>query len=77
MTALMYGLPITPPPADPGEPCVCGDEELIGWRRERLRSLGYPHADADHLAVYEFDLHLLERLIAHGCPRATAFRIAA
>jgi hypothetical protein len=63
-----------------------GDDELRGfddelgllrWRTERLVALGYDFGHATVLAFTPVDLHELERLIAQGCPPATAARIAA
>jgi hypothetical protein len=55
------------------------DEELAvaRWRTERLLALGYERREAAFLALSRVDLHELERLIARGCPPATAARIAA
>jgi hypothetical protein len=55
------------------------DDELnvLNWRSERLRSLGYELGEAARLATSSVDLHELERLIAKGCPPETAIRIAA
>ena len=55
------------------------DEELsvLRWRTERLRALGYDVARAVTLACSTADVHELERLIARGCPLATAARIVA
>ena len=49
--------------------------ELARWRTERLTALGYDTARAIILACSTVDVHELERLIARGCPLATAVRI--
>jgi hypothetical protein len=53
------------------------DLALAGWRTERLLAIGYELQEAAFLALSQVDVHELERLIAHGCPPATAVRIAA
>lgn len=55
------------------------DDELtvVQWRTERLIALGYELREAAFLAISRVDIHELERLIANGCPPATAVRIAA
>jgi hypothetical protein len=53
------------------------DLAIVGWRTERLLALGYGLREAAFLALSQVDLHELERLIANGCPPATAVRIAA
>ena len=55
------------------------DDELnvLQWRIERLVVLGYELREAAFLAISQVDVHELERLIAKGCPLATAVRIAA
>ena len=50
---------------------------VVDWRASRLRALGYGVRDAALLAWSPVDVHDLERLIAKGCPPATAVRIAA
>lgn len=53
------------------------EERLIRWHRDRLIALGWPKADADNLArEFDVDLHLLEQLLARGCTREQAWRIA-
>ena len=53
------------------------DLMIVGWRTERLLALGYELREAAFLALSRVDVHDLERLIAKGCPPATAVRIAA
>jgi hypothetical protein len=53
------------------------DLTLVAWRTERLLALGYSLREAAFLAIAQIDIHELERLIANGCPPATAVRIAA
>ena len=55
------------------------DEQLdvLQWRTERLMALGYRFPQAAMLACSAADIHEVERLIARGCPLATAARIAA
>jgi hypothetical protein len=50
---------------------------VLRWRTERLLALGYEFPQAAILACSAADVHELERLIARGCPPATAARIAA
>jgi hypothetical protein len=50
--------------------------EITRWRTERLLALGFSLREAAFLALTEVDVHELERLIAAGCPRETAVRIA-
>ena len=49
---------------------------VVAWRTERLLGLGYGLRQAAFLALSQVDVHELERLIARGCPPATAVRIA-
>jgi len=52
------------------------DDRVVGWRFEVLRRAGYDSADALQLATArEIDVRLAERLLANGCPPATAVRI--
>jgi hypothetical protein len=52
------------------------ETELFDWRFTALTRAGYPHADAWLLAAAKgVDLRVAERLIAEGCPPATAVRI--
>jgi hypothetical protein len=53
------------------------DLTVLRWRTERLVTLGYELRQAAFLAISRIDVHELERLIANGCPPATAARIAA
>jgi hypothetical protein len=55
------------------------DDELdvIRWRTQRLRRIGYEPAAAARLAFSPVDIHELEQLIGNGCPLSTAVRIAA
>jgi hypothetical protein len=53
------------------------DLEVARWRTDRLLALGYELRDAASLALSHVDIHVLERLIAAGCPPQTAIRIAA
>jgi hypothetical protein len=50
--------------------------EITRWRTERLLALGFSLRKSAFLALTEVDVHELERLIAAGCPRETAVRIA-
>ena len=52
------------------------ESELFDWRFTALTRAGYSHADAFELAATkEVDLRVAERLLADGCPPATALRI--
>jgi hypothetical protein len=52
------------------------ESELFDWRFTALTRAGYPHADAWLLAAAkDVDLRAAERLLAQGCPPATAVRI--
>jgi hypothetical protein len=52
------------------------ESELFDWRFTALTRAGYPHADAWLLAAAkDVDLRAAERLLAQGCPPATALRI--
>jgi hypothetical protein len=49
---------------------------LFDWRFTALTRAGYSHVDAWQLAgAKEVDLRVAERLLADGCPPATALRI--
>ena len=45
------------------------------WRFVRSVEMGFGNRLADRIAGTQIDLHELERLIALGCPRFTAYRI--
>jgi hypothetical protein len=45
------------------------------WRRAQLFELGFTSSDAGALARSNADLAELRKLVAAGCPPATAFRI--
>ena len=52
------------------------ESALFDWRFTALTRAGYSHADAFALAAAkEVDLRVAERLLADGCPPATALRI--
>ena len=52
------------------------DDAVVAWRFEALRRAGYCAGDAWVVAVApEIDLRVAERLLADGCPPATALRI--
>ena len=52
------------------------ESELFDWRFTALTRAGYSHADAWLLAAAkDVDLRAAERLLAQGCPQATALRI--
>jgi hypothetical protein len=50
--------------------------EVFNWRFTELTRAGYSHEDAFLLASdREVDLRVAQRLLAEGCPPATALRI--
>jgi hypothetical protein len=51
--------------------------QVAEWRRERFQTLGLDEAQAETLALSTADVHEFERLVAAGCPPATAFQIIA
>jgi hypothetical protein len=52
------------------------DSAIFDWRHTALKRAGYSPADAFVLACNrDVDLRLAERLLAEGCPPATALRI--
>jgi hypothetical protein len=52
------------------------ESELFDWRFTALTRAGYSYADAWLLAAAkDVDLRVAERLLARGCPEATAVRI--
>jgi hypothetical protein len=52
------------------------DPVVFDWRFETLMQAGYLPDQAWTLATSkDVDVHLAERLLAQGCPRATAVRI--
>ena len=52
------------------------EDAVVAWRFEALRRAGYSAGDAWVVAVEPaIDLRLAERLLAEGCPPATALRI--
>jgi hypothetical protein len=52
------------------------DEQVLRYRLERFRSLGYSGTNAQLLAVSSADWHDVAAWIAAGCPLETAERIA-
>ena len=52
------------------------DDAVLTWRFDQLCSLGFEDVEAVFLAYSELDLHLLRRLVASGCPRELAVKIA-
>ena len=54
------------------------NSEVFDWRFEQLRRAGYPTSEAWLLAsAKDVDLRFAARLLAEGCPPATAARILA
>ena len=54
------------------------DDDLIRWRRRRLRTAGFADALADAVARDRaMDLHALLTLVDRGCPPELAVRITA
>ena len=54
------------------------DDDLIGWRRRRLRAAGFAPDLADRVAhECGMDLHALLGLVDRGCPPHLAVRILA
>jgi hypothetical protein len=60
-----------------GTPRLPRDEDVRvrQWRREQFFQLGFTSSDARTLAESGADLTTTRKLIASGCPPATAFRI--
>jgi hypothetical protein len=53
-----------------------GNEAVVDWRFASLVHAGYSPDQARKLATNkDVDLRLAERLLAQGCPSATAIRI--
>jgi hypothetical protein len=54
------------------------DDDLVGWRRRRLRAAGFAADLADRVARdCATDLHALLGLVDRGCPPDLAARILA
>ena len=54
------------------------DEDLVGWRRDRLEAAGFAREPADAMARDRtIDLHALLELVDRGCPPRLAVRILA
>jgi hypothetical protein len=54
------------------------DDDLLGWRRRRLRAAGFAAELADAVASdCAMDLHALLELVDRGCPPQLAARILA
>jgi hypothetical protein len=50
--------------------------QVVGWRFEELRRIGYRQADAMELALRaEIELHAAVDLVRRGCPHELAVRI--
>jgi len=54
---------------------LADDAGVFLWRFLRSLEMGFGSRLADRIAGTQIDLHELERLIALGCPRLTAYRI--
>jgi hypothetical protein len=52
------------------------EQHVLAWRYAQVRLLGFDREQARELAAGRAELALLRRLIADGCPRDLAFRIA-
>jgi hypothetical protein len=54
------------------------DEDVVGWRRDRLQAAGFARDLADAMARDgAADLHALLGLVDRGCPPRLAVRILA
>ena len=54
------------------------DEDLVGWRRDRLEAAGFARELADAMARDRtMDLHAVLELVDRGCPPRLAARILA
>jgi hypothetical protein len=54
------------------------DDDVVAWRRRRLRTAGFSPALADAVAAdCAMDLHALLELVDRGCPPDLAARILA
>jgi len=54
------------------------DEDLVAWRRQRLRAAGFAADLADEVSrECAMDLHALLGLVDRGCPPDLAVRILA
>jgi hypothetical protein len=54
------------------------DEDVVGWRRDRLQAAGFARELADAMARDPAtDLHALLELVDRGCPPRLAVRILA
>jgi hypothetical protein len=52
------------------------DDAVLSWRFDQLCALGFEDVEAVFLAYSELDLHQLRTLVAAGCPRELAVKIA-
>ena len=52
------------------------DDAVLNWRFDQLCALGYEDVEAVFLAYSELDLHQLRTLLAAGCSRELAVKIA-
>jgi hypothetical protein len=58
-----------------GNDALVEDEQVVLWRVQRSRQMGFRERLAERIAISRIDLHELERLISGGCPQWTAYRI--
>ena len=62
--------------AAPKEPSVLDEaDEVLRWRAEQFRQLGFAETEASDLAASEADLGQARYLVGSGCSPGVAFRI--
>lgn len=57
------------------DPTASEYDQVLAWRWDSARALGYTPDDCWTIARGTCDLHELAELLARGCPSETALRI--
>ena len=66
------------PALTPREPALAppgSDDEVLLWRYEQFRRLGFDESDATQLAASRADLGQARYVLGHGCPPKLARQI--
>ncbi len=62
-------------PRDPGLASSGSQDEVLLWRHEQFRQLGFSESDATHLAASRADLGQARYLLGSGCAPMLALQI--
>jgi hypothetical protein len=61
--------------AAPDAELLSAELDVVRWRVEQFRQLGFDDTEADELATSEADLGQARYLVGSGCPPHLAFQI--